>query len=201
MNNKKTTTSIITTVTFATLILSISVTPAFADQPPSFATWANNDEDICYRSDELNSLDAGGFQNSANIINQFEKSRLRYNTINGLDIIKISTCGAQHDNDVGSADLSLFGPLAQMNGVYPSGVFQSAYVEFNTQKAFGINSNTCNTWNWDIEWVMNHEMGHYVGLDHHNPVFTTPHSVVYPNCNAVWEVLQTDDINKLNNMY
>lgn len=198
MTTKTTKTS---TIAFATLILSVSFSSAFADQPPSFATWANNDEDICYRDNELNSLDAGGFNNAANIKTEFEKSRLRYNTINGLNIIKITTCGSQYDNDVGSADLGLFGPLAHMGGVYPGGVFQSAYIEFNTQKAFGINSNTCNTWNWDIEWVMNHEMGHYVGLDHHNPTYTQPHSVVYPACNVVWEVLQTDDINKLNNMY
>ena len=111
-----------------------------------------------------------------------------------IDILPhTGTCPLTQIN-VGTADLGWWGTLA-VTTTYQNPFNYSetlnAYIRFNTEQGFDKDSNTCDNNETDIEWVMNHEIGHTVGLRHHFHIF--PNSVMYDFCNNIYDTLQYVD--------
>ncbi len=205
MTTKTSKTTIIAALS-AMLVLTVSFPASFAhDTPIDSWWWENGDAEMCYLSSELDDLSLEGLNNAGFAFeDQFDDSVSHYNSETGLSISAQS--GACNDPyiEVGSYNDGYWGNLAEIivEAIYPvpnDDYRKFVEIDFNTEKDFGNESATCNWDDWDPEWVMNHELGHAVGMEHHS--HTTATSVMYPWCASTWEELQTDDLDALETRY
>ena len=111
------------------------------------------------------------------------------------------TCPQQSIN-VGKADHGWWGTIAATTlYAYSNDDTRAFYadIDFNSQQGFGDDSNTCNSGDIDIEWIMNHELGHAVGLNHH--WHFTPDSTMHNYCDGEYDTLQSVDQTALDIKY
>lgn len=190
-------------ITMTVLVVGISSSVAYADHPLDvIGTWSNGiGTDVCYDTNELNNISIGGTWNHATEIKkELDDARAEWNNqVSTFALWKDSSC-ISSDQWVGSANLGLFGDLAVTYISTSGGNLVDTDTDFNTQKQFEIESNTCNWWDWDIEWVANHEFGHWVSFDHSTATSNT-HSVMKGNCVTGWADVQSADASQLDDLY
>lgn len=192
MTSETQTTSIIA---LAALIVTFATPSVFgaAGTVESYYWQANTD--MCYSESSLNNLDfEDSTGNGSDVIDAMELSRSTYNaemnviTINGHGLF---SCFVKHF-DVQSEDLGVpGGTIAQETSFVTGTSMNQSEIRFDDEDGWGDNSNGCTLGDIDVEWVMNHEMGHGIGLIHHD--HTTPNSVMDPNCGSTYSTLQTVD--------
>ncbi len=72
----------------------------------------------------------------------------------------------------------------------------------NTNRNWSTSS-TCGWFqNTNPEYVLNHEFGHFAGLDHTESWRTSNnHSMMKPNCNSGYSTISSADITQINGFY
>ena len=189
------------TATFAVLIGTIGLTPAFADNPPyKDLYWFNNagDPEICYLESELDNLtvDNNGTGHGQDVEDETDDARSAINSaVSGLTIAaEDNSCGYNYI-EVGAKSLN-WGVMAQAQTVayYPTpNLYQYAESEldFATGYEWEVESNDCGIWNdKDIEWLANHELGHALSLGHHTG---SDHSMMKNGCTSKYQAVQSVD--------
>ncbi len=201
-----------TTVTQKTSIIAISALFVTLGLPSAFAsagtvenTYWQQDPRMCYLSTELDTLDFEGdtSNNSAAIEGELDQSVSIYNThMDDADLLADSGTCPQQSINVGKADLGWWGTIAATTlYAYSNDDTRALYadIDFSSQQGFGDDSNTCNSGDIDIEWIMNHELGHAVGLNHH--WHFTPDSTMHNYCDGEYDTLQSVDQTALDIKY
>ncbi len=75
-------------------------------------------------------------------------------------------------------------------------------IELNTVRDYDTSS-TCGWFQaLNPEYIYNHEMGHFAGLDHAEQWWTSnSHSIMKSSCNSEFDDVKTDDITQINGFY
>lgn len=187
-----------TVVLIAILVLTMGVTTlpnalAGAGTVENYYWQANTD--MCYNEsslDNLNFEDATG--NGADVITEMEKSRSMYNVeMNGVTINAqgLFSCFGKHFDVQSEAQDGSGGVLAYEFSSFTGTSMDQSEIRFDSDDGWGQNSNSCTLGDIDVEWIMNHEMGHGIGLIHHT--HTPANSVMHASCNSIIASLQSVD--------
>ena len=206
-NAKHLTTTLIMVAVFAVTISTISLTSAFAHNPPyKDAYWFNHngDPEVCYQESELNSMTVNGITGKgAAVKSEVEDTRAEYNSeIDGLTIAaEDSNCS--YNRIVVGAKVLAFGRIAQdqTTASWPSpniNQYAESSVDFNTDTHWGVESNACDWFHdKDIEWLANHEFGHALSLKHHSGSGT----VMNNGCHSDYASVDSESENALEARY
>ena len=191
-------------IAFAALIITMSTPSAFATAGTVEDFYWQNDAEYCYTS-QLNDIELGGSTgHQADVESELNDARITYNA--DLGNINIDpddgTCPSTAYVSLESESLGAWGYTALTTVYYISSQdkITRAIVEFSTDRGFGDESSSCSNSNKDIEWTANHELGHVVGLKHHNHFFYD-HSVMESACVSTWSDIQSVDATALDINY
>lgn len=192
MTNKTQTTSIIA---LSALIVTFAMPSAFANAGTEETYYWQSDPEMCYLENELADIDfedSTGSSNVAAIESELNDAVATYNAeMNGITIDpEDSTCNG-NKIEVGAYSLAEWTWLAQEGSSWSGTSMTASYIDFNTDHGFGDESNWCFPYDYDIEWTMNHELGHGIGLKHHDHWIAD--SVMHPSCRSTWSALQSVD--------
>ncbi len=150
---------------------------------------------MCYNESSLDNLDfEDSTGNGSAVITEMEKSRSMYNaemngvTINGQGLF---SCFNNHFDVQSEAQDGSGGDLAYEFSYFVDDRMTQSEIRFDSDDGWGQNSNSCTLGDIDVEWIMNHEMGHGIGLIHHS--HSPPESIMHPSCNSIMANLQTVD--------
>ena len=180
-------------IALSALIVAFAMPSAFAGAGTVEAYYWQNNPRFCNVTGELSTLGT-----LSQITAELDDSRATYNAeMNGITINAHNGSCSTNVIINGAYDMGWWSTILAQNTatwVHPLPAVNSLdvqFIDFNNAKPFAIESNSCSWTGFDIEWVMNHELGHAVGLKHHdhNPA----ESIMDPTCDAKWEALQTVD--------
>lgn len=160
-------------------------------------------QSICLDTDEMNDVDVNGstgnvliiYNAASNAVDMFDDD-----TDMVLSTTSSSSCSSSA-NKIGSN-----GYAAEVQGVeWDHNAGENDHyvvVELNTNRDFDTSS-TCGLFqDLNPEYIYNHEMGHFAGLDHTDLWWTADsHSLMKPSCNSEYDDLKTDDITQINGIY
>jgi len=188
------------TITFAilaALTIGVGTAPtALAGDGTVEAYYWQADPATCYNTGSLDNMTVDGSTgNGADVETELEVTVGTYNAeMNQITIIGNTwwNCNFSTHFDVASEDMADSNDLASEYSHFTSTAMSQSEIRFNTDQNWGTSTNSCNSSsNLDIEWVMNHEFGHGIGLKHH--VHSTPNSVMHDECDSIIANLQTVD--------
>ena len=198
----------IQTITFAiltVLTIGIGTAPialASAGSVESYY-WQGNPS-TCYNTGSLDNMTVDGSTgNGDDVETELEVTVGTYNgEMNQITIIGNTwwNCNFGKHFDVASENMANSNTLATEYSYFTGTSMSQSEIRFNTDQNWGTSTNSCNSSsNLDIEWIMNHEFGHGIGLKHH--YHSTPASVMHTSCNSIIANLQNVDDTAINIHY
>lgn len=189
-------------IAFVALIVTASVPSAFATPGQVESYYWQTDPELCFNDDQLDDITLDGSQGEHSAIRgEVNQAVGRYQAaMDDQDIRYADNNCTSRYIIVGSDAMGSWGYTATTSSYYSGSQFSKAIIEFNTDKTFGDDTNTCTSSIKDIEWVAMHEIGHAVGLKHHWHMFYS-HSVMDPFCNTTWATISSVDDTALNIHY
>lgn len=158
----------------------------------------HNDTRMCYDSSSLDNMTVdGSTNNSSDVETEVDKSKDTFNNeMNQVTLLDDAWgCWLGDHVDVASANhanSNVLGWEVTHLDWFDNTEIDQSEVRFNTDQDWGTNSNSCSVSDLDIEWIMNHELGHSIGLKHHNHP-SSPNSMMYEYCDSKYAALQTVD--------
>ena len=185
--------------TFFILLGGLTVLPNAAAHTPTNAGLLPNNQQICYGIAGLNKVELNGVTNVG--------STIKTHAINGMDEVSDNTnfnVSERTDctNGTYSWVTSTYNSNANIKATTTGIIADSVkYIMFNSNPHVNmINSGTC-AWyqNVNIEYVANHEFGHYAGLDHQSG--STSHTMMHISCDVGYAVIRSGDIIQINGWY
>ena len=202
MYNKTKTSMILSTTIITLLAVMLAPTQAFASDTPWY--WPghdgldNGEAGYWFHCTSLNPLSVDGdtTNNCNKVQGAVEDAMDNYNDLPNNDL-DLTTTNSFTDKWVYATDLTFWGPSAQAS--YPH--IDDGYVRFNDWRDFGT-SGGCQkelwvTFAYNLEWLSTHELGHSVGLLHHNGHTST----MVDSCDTLWAAIQADDEGTLDDKY
>lgn len=160
-------------------------------------------QSICLDLNEMDNVDVNGSTgNWFTIFNAADNALDMYDDDTVMDLTRTyaSNCSSSA-NKMGSDSHT-----ASVQGVeWDINAGQNSHyvvMELNTSRDWSTSS-TCK-WFQDMnpEYIYNHEMGHFAGLDHTDLWWTSnSHSIMKPSCNSEFDDVKTDDITQINGFY
>ena len=200
---RRTKTFVISTL-IAVVITTMSLTPAFAHDPPYKNDYwfdFNGDPEICYLESELDNMTVDGSTgNGDDVETAVELSRAEYNSeINGLTIgPEDASCG-WNSIEIGAKSLGWNIMAQEITSVkWSNQDYAESEVDFATGFDWGIGTNNCGIFDdKDPEWLANHEIGHSLSLGHH---FGSG-SVMNGSCDSAWASVDSDSESALEDRY
>lgn len=196
MTNKTQTTSIIA---LSALVLTLGLPSAFATEYPFLSQ--DGTHDVCIITSDFNGVKLNGSTNQGSTIAPLVENGMDEVSDNtDMVLTKITSCSSGKSVAYGSWLSS--GYAGSTQGPYGSTGNQYKYVKFSTNSAMNFaNSGTCQWYqNTNLEYIANHEFGHFGGLDnsHNSPSSPTMNG---SSCNSDYASIKTNDINKINGWY
>ena len=194
-------------ITFAFIISSMSLTPAFAHNPPykDLYWFSTEDPELCYLLDELNELKVDGNKNQgASVKAEVEDAKNIINSaVSGLTIRNQGTTCDQNFIEIGAQHLGFFVLAEARTTVHGSNnEYLESTIDFARGYNWGIDSDkTCSIWLWDErdpQWLATHELGHALSLGGHGG---SDHSMMKEYCTSKWSTIQTVDDSALEVRY
>ena len=190
---------ILTVMTFLALLGGLAVPPNVSAHSSGNSGLLSNNQQICYSVSGLNLVELNGSTNQG--------STIKIHAINGMDkvsdnidfnVSEKTNCSSGTNSWVTSTYISNANVKASTTGIISGSV---KYIMFNNNSnANMINSGSCAGYqNIHIEYVANHEFGHYAGMIHQSG--STSHTMMHFTCDVGYAVIRSGDITQINGWY
>lgn len=200
MNNKTITTFLLS----ATMIMGFSIIPGALAHDYTASYWfSSSSQNICYNESSLNSIKYEGSTGQGTTVAgqiQYGEDEMDDNT--DLNISHDTSCGT-YESEVSSWYDSDTGKLAKTDlPVNSHTSYEWKDMEYNNNS--GINwqqngDNSCGS-TPEMSRVANHEFGHFAGMEHHGPIFSS-HTMMKSSCSIYWNSIGSGDETQVNGEY
>lgn len=188
-----------TVVTSIALLGGLTVIPNVSAHTSGNSGLLSNNQEICYSISGLDLVELNGNTNQG--------STIKTHAINGMDdldsmtdyiIDERTSCGGGTYSWVTSTYLSNANDKATTTPIIAGTV---KYIMFNNNaNANMINSGSCQWYqNDNIEYVANHEFGHFAGMIHQSG--STSHTMMHSSCDTGYAIIRSGDISQINGWY
>jgi len=197
-------TIMLTLMLFTVIVSGLSMIPAVQahNETPDSYKFTSSTVNVCYNISSLDSMKYEGGTNKGTTVAaqiQLGEDEMDDNTDFNLT----------HDTSCGSFE-------SQVSSFFDSDSSKAAKTDLvvntssgNEWKDMEFNNNSSINWQEDqsclssepnLDWVANHEYGHFAGMDHHENVFST-HTMMKPSCSSSWSQIRSGDITQVNGWY
>ena len=205
-NNKKiTSTTTAKSILFAGLIMTPGLTLESADAHPidDLGKWAADGTDVCFSSLTLDNVNINWSTGHFNEIKiEAVQSMAELSGHSDFWLSQDGFC-ISSDQWVIGEDLGTFGNSGEYQLSHSSpGIIDDATMSINTNwlRSFQLSGGCGLTYVENIEWLFNHEFGHWSGFDHHE-TNQDDHTMMEHECTNGWGGVTTDDAEQLVDKY
>lgn len=203
-NNKMTsTTQIMTVLTSVAVLIGISMTPYGFGHGTDTEQFSSGTKTVYYDSTAFASVKYDGSTGHA--------TQVKTAAVNGMNDLHSLTDMTVTETTTNTSTSNKFSAqyysdtsIAGTTTVILSSSPQHKHMFFNTNSNRDYSSGVTCEWyqNPNIEFIANHEFGHFAGLeyDHHSST-TASHTLNDVACDSSWAILTSSDITQINGWY
>lgn len=186
------------------MIIGMSVLPQAQahDSTPSYYKFSSSTEHVCYYITALDSLTYEGSTNNGNTVAaqiQLGEDEMDDNTdfnlTHGTDCDTYDSVVASfYDSDTSKAAKTDLVVNTTLGNEYK-------YMDYNNNSSIDWQEDqTCSSSAPNLDWIANHEFGHFAGMVHHDNVFST-HTMMKQSCSSSWSQIRSGDETQVNGWY
>ncbi|WP_148313050.1 hypothetical protein [Nitrosopumilus adriaticus] len=190
---------IMTVVTSIALLGGLTVIPNVSAHTSGNSGLLSNNQQICYSVSGLNLVELNGNTNQGSTIKTHAINGMNdVNSMTDFNVSERTSCSGGTYSWVTSTYLANANDKATTTPIISGSV---KYIMFsNNADANMINSGSCQWYqNDNIEYVANHEFGHYAGLIHQSG--STSHTMMHTSCDTGYAIIRSGDISQINGWY
>ncbi|AJW70333.1 exported protein of unknown function [Nitrosopumilus adriaticus] len=188
-----------TVVTSIALLGGLTVIPNVSAHTSGNSGLLSNNQQICYSVSGLNLVELNGNTNQGSTIKTHAINGMNdVNSMTDFNVSERTSCSGGTYSWVTSTYLANANDKATTTPIISGSV---KYIMFsNNADANMINSGSCQWYqNDNIEYVANHEFGHYAGLIHQSG--STSHTMMHTSCDTGYAIIRSGDISQINGWY
>lgn len=195
---------ILTALLLATMVVGFSTVPNTLahNNTPTYYKFSSSTVNVCYDIPSLNLLKYEGDTNKGTIAAsqiQLAEDELDDNT--DFNITHDTSCGT-YESRISSFYTMKLAKIAKADLVVnTTRGHEYKNMEFNRNSSIDWQEDqACLSSRPNLNWIANHEFGHFAGMDHHDNVFRT-HTMMKPNCSTSYSQIRSGDITQVNGWY
>ncbi len=158
---------------------------------------------VCIKAADLNGIELNGNTNEgSDIATLIENGMDELSDNTDMSLTRITTCTGTYSHVYGAynSDEDKLGQTSVDWGSYPN---QYKTIKINTNSASNmIDSGNCYWYqNPHLEYVANHEFGHFAGMDYYHHSSVSGHTMNEGSCEIDWAGIKSGDITQINGWY
>ena len=202
MQNKSKTILTLTLLVMTAVGLS-NIPSAAAHNSPVSAYWfTSSSQNICYNLSSLDSMKyEGSTSQGSTVAGQIQLGEDEMDDNTDLNISHDTSCGTYesevssfYDSDTSKAAKTDLAVSTTLGNEYKD-------MEFNNNSGIDWQEDqSCLASQPNLDWIANHEFGHFAGMEHHGNVFST-HTMMKASCSSSMNQIRSGDITQVNGEY
>lgn len=188
----------------ACMVIGLSMVPGVLahDDTPSHYRFSSSTVNVCYDITSLNAIKYEGDTNQGSTVAaqiQLGEDEMDDNT--DFNLTHDTSCGAYksrvssfYDSDTSKAGKTDLVVNTTLGNEYKD-------MEFNNNSSIDWQEDqSCLALRPNLDWIANHEYGHFAGMTHHDNVFRT-HTMMKPSCSSAYSQIGNGDVTQVNKWY
>lgn len=198
------TSSVLTLMPLAFMVTGFSIVPGVLahDDTPSYYKFSSSTVNVCYDITSLNAMKYEGNTNQGSTVaSQIQLGEDEMNDNTDFDITHDTSCDTYesrissfYDSDTSKAAKADLVVNTTLGNEYKD-------IEFNNNSSIDWQEDqSCLSSRPNLDWIANHEHGHFAGLAHHDNVYRT-HTMMKASCSSTYNQIGSGDITQVNGWY
>lgn len=198
------TSSMLTLMLFVSMVTGFSIIPGVLahDSTPSYYKFSSSTMNVCYDITSLNAMKYEGDTNQGSTVaDQIQLGEDEMDDNTDFNITHDTSCDTYesrissfYDNDPTKAAKADLVVNTTLGNEYKN-------IEFNNNSHIDWQEDqSCLSSRPNLDWIANHEYGHFVGMNHHDSVYRT-HTMMKTSCSSAYNQIGSGDITQVNGWY